>query len=79
MTTSIFTISPTTEDADSAFTMLQEFPGYCHSIAFEGTTLVVSDNHNVVRLINVETGRVQCELRVPLLHDDPTLRNEVKI
>ncbi|KAI0923581.1 hypothetical protein AcV5_009082 [Taiwanofungus camphoratus] len=76
MTTSIFTISPTTEDADSAFTLLQEFPGYCHSIAFEGTTLVVSDNHNVVRLINVETGRVQCELRVPLLHDDPTLRNE---
>ncbi|KAH9951107.1 hypothetical protein B0H21DRAFT_352892 [Amylocystis lapponica] len=76
ITTSIYAVDFSSSDPESAFQCINEFPSYPHSIALEGSTFVASDPYNTVRLIDIKSGQPLCELRVPLLHDDPTLRNE---
>ncbi|KAL6307286.1 hypothetical protein BKA93DRAFT_815975 [Sparassis latifolia] len=74
--TSLYRINFTLDDPESSFIWIRQFPSNRYSIALDDSRLIVSDEDNNVRIINADTGHVQCELLVPLLFDDPTLRNE---
>ncbi|KAI9062723.1 hypothetical protein FKP32DRAFT_1652695 [Trametes sanguinea] len=59
----------------SCFRMLRQFDGFRNTIKLHGTRLVVTDAEQHVRIMDVDSGRLQCTLMAPMMLNDPTLRS----
>ncbi|KAL7280626.1 hypothetical protein ACG7TL_005563 [Trametes sanguinea] len=65
---------PRTQDR-SCFLLLRQFVGFRNTIGLHGSRLVVTDAEQHVRILDVDTGRLQCTLMAPMMLNDPTLRS----
>ena len=77
--TTTYTLDFTTPDTDPWFRRTGQFASYRRTLGFEGSRLVVTDDENKVRIIDIDAGVVAFTLNVPLIHADPTLRLPVRI
>ncbi|PIL24774.1 hypothetical protein GSI_12660 [Ganoderma sinense ZZ0214-1] len=69
-----YTIEFTTPDTEPWFRRTGQFPSTRRILGLEGSRLVSTDESNIVRVANIESGTWMCALKVPLIHADPTLR-----
>ncbi|TBU45390.1 hypothetical protein BD309DRAFT_989574 [Dichomitus squalens] len=72
--TTTYTIDFTTPNTDPWFRRTSQFLSYRRILGFMGSRLVVTDDDNKVRVIDIDAGVVVVTLNVPLIHADPTLR-----
>ncbi|KAI0694575.1 hypothetical protein C8T65DRAFT_666621 [Cerioporus squamosus] len=72
--TTTYTIDCTTPGTDPWFRRTNEFDSFRTTLGLHGSHLIVTDMDQEVRIMDVDSGRVLCSLKVPLIHADPTLR-----
>ena len=58
---------------------MNEFPSFRTALGLQGHYFIAVDADQEVRLIDVDDGELFCSLKVPLIHNDNTLRFEVRI
>ncbi|KAH9851839.1 hypothetical protein C2E23DRAFT_876722 [Lenzites betulinus] len=58
----------------SCFRLVNQFPGYRNTIGLHGSHLIATDAEQDVRIIDVNTGRLEFTLKAPIVLNDATLR-----
>ncbi|CAL1714421.1 unnamed protein product [Somion occarium] len=72
--TSVYSINLESEDPESVFSLISEFPSARYPIIMHGSRFL-SANHitNTTQVIDTESGDLICVLCTPLVNNDPTL------
>ncbi|CDO68844.1 hypothetical protein BN946_scf184805.g53 [Trametes cinnabarina] len=60
---------------DYAFQLLRQFDGFRHTIGLHGSRLIATDAEQHLRIIDIDTGRLEYTLKAPLMLNDPTLHS----
>lgn len=66
-----------TANVDEGFIVGDPFPSSLVALKLEGSAFFCSDPSNVVRIYDINSGHLRYILRVPLIHGDPTVWNDV--
>ena len=79
MIATTYTIEFSTPGVDPWFRRTNQFESYRRTLGIQGSHYLATDVDQDVYVIDVDSGQLLYTLKVPLIHNDPTLRLPVQL